>query len=167
LEPKEPSHLPSQLTSNNTGQVAQTGGFMANPTPPVSGSHAYRDDTLAIPNLTPEAVVHYNAQARRLEERKRRRPIWKTIIFGGLLYALTPLGGNAIAHIYVHTRNNPDEFRFGQAWASGWIAFFCFLITVTLAVGILWLVGSITGFVQDGGQVDDIPRYINQLLQRR
>ena len=139
---------------------------------------AYRDSTLASPTLTPAAIALYNEQARRLEDRKRHRPLWKTIIFGGLLYTLTPLGGNAIAQLYVHTRNNPAEFKFGQAWATGWIAFFCFLTTWALIFGVFWvgasftwLGASIAGFFQDGGQVSDLPRYIyqliNQLLQGR
>jgi hypothetical protein len=64
---------------------------------------------------SPAAIALYNEQARRLQERKRRRPLWKSMLFGGPLDALNPIGGTAIGHIYVYTRNKPEEFRFGQA----------------------------------------------------
>ena len=120
----------------------------------------------AHPNLTPSAVALYNEQARRLEERKRRRPLGKTTLFGGLLYALNPFGGTGIGHIYVYTRNKPAEFRFWEAFVSGWVSLFCFLITLALVIGVIWLFGGVTGFIEDG-RIEEIQLYINHLLQRR
>ncbi len=131
-----------------------------------ANTHAHQDGTFATPNLSPEAVAYYNEQARRLEERKQRRPLWKTIIFGGLLYALNPIGGTALAHIYVHTRNDPKQFKFGEAFVTGWLAFFCFLITLSLVVGVILLAGGVTGFIQEG-HFDEIGNTLNDLLRRR
>lgn len=87
-----------------------------------------------VPELTPEAIRYYNYEAQRREAQKRRRPAWKTILVAGLLFAI-PFGGAFIAIIYVYTHNNPQAFRPGAAWMSGWGALACFLIVAGLAVG--------------------------------
>lgn len=108
-----------------------------------------------VPELTPEAIRYYNYEAQRREAQKRRRPAWKTILVAGLLFAI-PFGGAFIAIIYVYTHNNPQAFRPGAAWMSGWGALACFLIVAGLAVGGLSLLDSIAGNPQSAQLIESL-----------
>jgi hypothetical protein len=73
---------------------------------------------------------------------ERRRPTWKTLVFGALL-SLIPVVGAGIGAVYIDRRRIPSTYEFGAALKTALIQ----VLAITLLVLICWLVfGLILGF---------------------
>jgi zinc transporter ZupT len=73
---------------------------------------------------------------------ERRRPTWKTLVFGALL-SVIPVVGAGIGAVYIDRRRIPSTYEFGAALKTALIQ----LLAIALLVLICWIVfGLILGF---------------------
>ena len=63
------------------------------------------------------------------------RPIWRTVLFGGLL-TLIPLVGTAVGAVYVDRRNDPESYAFGEALKTALLQ----LVAILVLALIVWFV---------------------------
>jgi hypothetical protein len=72
---------------------------------------------------------------------ERRRPTWKTLVFGALL-SLIPIVGAGIGAVYIDRRRLPSTYEFGAALKTALIQ----ALAVALLVLLCWIVfGLILG----------------------
>jgi hypothetical protein len=150
----------------------RSGGIMATLAAPVASPHSYRDGTLATPNLTPNAVAYYNGQPRRAV-----RPAW---VLPGKAEQMSDRAMFDRVHRRLMARVRRDETRKDGMTGTlpgetirfdddderqsrhvddnDWSEHLGRTDARAYVAGREW---------RNGGQVDDIPRSINQLLQRR
>ena len=70
---------------------------------------------------------------------ERRRPTWRTLVFGGLL-SLIPIVGAGIGAVYIDRRRIPSTFELGAALRTALIQALALAILLVLAWLILGLI---------------------------
>lgn len=78
------------------------------------------------------------------------RPVWKTLILGGLL-CLVPIVGTTMAAFYWATRHNPETYDAGQAAGAGLMVIVLSIIGVLQVVAALFVISLILSGVQQMG----------------